>query len=98
MSQRVFSPENGRHSINITDSTEKNGSSHDSTDNIHRPSESIPGCLIATEIDTAIAKLDNGTDVIGLKIRNGTFGRPTISNSKPAVTSKPQNTAITIAA
>ena len=58
----------------------------------------MPGCLIATEIDIAIVRLESGTAVIGLKINSGTFGKPTISNSKPAVTSNPQNTAITIAA
>ena len=56
----------------------------------------MPGCLIATEIEIAIVKLDNGTAIKGLKITNGTPSRPTMSNNNPAVTSKPQKTAMTI--
>ena len=98
MSQSLRRPENGRHSMNITDSTEKNGNNHASTESIHRPSESMPGCFIATEIEIAIARLDNGTEVKGLKMRKGTLFKPTMSNNNPATTSSPQNTAITIPA
>ncbi len=84
--------------MNTTDSTEKNGRSHASTDKIHRPKESMPGCFIATEIDIAIVRLERGTAVTGLKMMYGTFDSPTMSNRSPAVTRRPQNTALTIAA
>ncbi len=67
--------ENGKHKIKPTESTLKNGSSHANTDNSQRPSESIPGCFIATLIDIAIIKLVRGTAINGLKIIYGIIAR-----------------------
>ena len=95
---KVLKPENGRHTINPIDRAENNGRSHARTDKIQRPKLSMPGCLIATKIEIAIVKHESGNAIIGLKIMYGTFSSPTMSNNNPAVTSNPQNTAITIEA
>ena len=93
---KVWSPDTGRHTRNNTDSTEKNGSSHDNTLSNQRPRLSIPGCFIATVIDIAIVRLESGTDVNGLNIMTGSQLKPVRSKRSPAVTSNPQKTMMTI--
>ena len=75
---------------------ENGGNNQANTDKIQRLNESIPGNLNATEIEIAITRLDNGIATNGLNIINGILVNPKISNNNPAVTIKPQNTAITI--
>ena len=69
---RLDVPPQKRHARNASDNSEKNGSSHASTDKSHLPSESIPGCFIATEIDTAMIIDVRGTAHTGVMIISGT--------------------------
>ena len=98
VSHRVFSPENGSETTNITDNTEKGGKSHARMANIHLPSESMPGCLRARVMEKAVVRLVNGNDTRGLKTTCGTKSSPMMSKRSAAVNKSAQKIPVTMIA
>ena len=87
------------HTRNASDNSEKNGNSHANTESSHLPSESIPGCLMAALIETAMIIIASGTATKGLKsIIETTPEAVIMSNRSPPTMSIPQKTPSTIIA